>query len=48
MSKSSDPLDNKGGTEDWNSEDKGGVRTSKEKKKKGGDPLDRMNGTEDW
>lgn len=48
VSKSADPLDNRNGQEDWNAEDKGGTRTSKDKKKKGGDPLDRMNGTEDW
>ncbi|MBS1151834.1 MAG: hypothetical protein H6Q89_3532 [Myxococcaceae bacterium] len=48
VSKSADPLDNRSGQEDWNAEDKGGNRTTKDKKKKGGDPLDRMNGTEDW
>ncbi len=46
--KSSDPLDNKAGTEDWASEDKGGKRIKKEKKSSGGDPLDSASGTEDW
>ena len=46
--RSSDPLDNKAGTEDWNSEDRGGKNVSREKKSKGGDPLDNANGTEDW
>lgn len=48
MVKSSDPLDNAHGTEDWNSEDRGGKRRTQEKKTKGGDPLDSVNGTEDW
>lgn len=48
VTKSADPLDGRSGQEDWNAEDKGGNRTTKDKKKKGGDPLDRMNGTEDW
>ncbi len=47
VSRSADPLENRGGTEDWSSEDRGG-RTQKRDKKKGGDPLDGMNGTEDW
>ncbi len=47
--KSSDPLDTKGGTEDWNQEDTGGKRTSDaKKKKKGGDPLEKRDGMEDW
>jgi len=46
--RSSDPLDNKAGTEDWSSEDKGGKNASRDKKNKGGDPLDNANGTEDW
>jgi hypothetical protein len=48
--KSSDPLTNHHGTEDWNSEDKGGKTRTKEQqaKKKGGDPLDTVSGTEDW
>lgn len=48
--KSSDPLTNHHGTEDWNSEDKGGKTRTKEQqqKKKGGDPLEGVNGTEDW
>jgi hypothetical protein len=45
--KASDPLENRHGMEEWNSEDQGGRRTVTEKKKKG-DPLDSMNGTEDW
>lgn len=45
---SSDPLDNRHGMEEWNSEDKGGKNTSRDKKKKNGDPLDGMSGTEDW
>lgn len=48
MSRSSDPLDNKGGTEDWNSEDRGGRTQQRDKKKGGRDPLDGVNGTEDW
>ncbi|MGV3625164.1 MAG: PEGA domain-containing protein [Archangium sp.] len=46
--KSSDPLDNKGGTEDWAGEDRGGKNSRREKKSSGGDPLDRTSGTEDW
>lgn len=47
--KSSDPLDGRYGTEEWNAEDQGGKRRAKEKKTKGGDdPLDTVNGTEDW
>lgn len=46
--RSSDPLDNRHGMEDWNAEDKGGKTTARDKKKKSGDPLDGMNGTEDW
>lgn len=47
--KSSDPLDGRYGTEEWNAEDRGGKRRAKEKKAKGGDdPLDAVNGTEDW
>ena len=47
--KSSDPLDGRYGTEEWNAEDKGGKRRTKEKKAKNGDdPLDGVNGTEDW
>ncbi|WP_224369401.1 PEGA domain-containing protein [Hyalangium versicolor] len=44
----SDPLDNRHGMEEWNSEDQGGRRRVTEKKDKSGDPLDRVNGTEDW
>lgn len=46
--KSSDPLETKGGMEDWNAEDKGGKSTAQQKKKKGSDPLDGVQGTEDW
>ncbi len=46
--KSSDPLDNRHGMEDWNGEDQGGRRQVTEKRPKGGDPLDGVNGTEDW
>ncbi len=45
--KSSDPLDNRHGMEEWNAEDEGGRRRVSEKPK-GGDPLDTVNGTEDW
>ncbi len=48
LSKSGDPLDNKSGQEDWNEEDRGGNRNTKDKKKKGGDPLERMDGMQDW
>lgn len=46
--KASDPLENRHGMEEWNSEDQGGRRTVSEKKGKAGDPLDGVNGTEDW
>lgn len=46
--KASDPLENRHGMEEWNSEDQGGRRTVSEKKGKNGDPLDGVNGTEDW
>jgi hypothetical protein len=46
--KSSDPLEGKYGTEEWNSEDRGGSRTAGEKKQKVKDPLDGKSGTEDW
>lgn len=46
---SSDPLERKSGSEEWNAEDKGGRSTSKEKQqKKKGDPLEGMQGTEEW
>jgi hypothetical protein len=46
---SSDPLDNRHGTEDWSAEDRGGQTTKRDKKKKGaGDPLDERSGMEDW
>ncbi|MDP1919532.1 MAG: PEGA domain-containing protein [Myxococcales bacterium] len=48
VTRSADPLDNRAGTEDWNSEDRGGRTQQREKKKKGNDPLDGVNGTEDW
>ncbi|MFL5322072.1 MAG: PEGA domain-containing protein [Myxococcaceae bacterium] len=49
VTKSADPLENKGGMEEWNTEDKGGKTTAEQKKKKNGkDPLDGVNGTEDW
>jgi hypothetical protein len=48
VSRSADPLDNRAGTEDWNSEDRGGRTQQREKKKKGNDPLDGVSGTEDW
>ncbi|MFT3707204.1 MAG: PEGA domain-containing protein [Archangium sp.] len=46
--KSSDPLDNRNGMEDWRGDDKGGKNTKRDKNSKGGDPLDNSNGTEDW
>ena len=46
--RSSDPLENSHGMDEWNGEDKGGKRRQQEKKSKGGDPLDGVNGTEDW
>lgn len=46
--KSSDPLDNRHGMEDWNGEDQGGRRQVTEKRGKNDDPLDGVNGTEDW
>ncbi|WNG45707.1 PEGA domain-containing protein [Archangium minus] len=46
--KSSDPLENSHGMDEWNAEDRGGKRRSQEKKSKGGDPLEAVNGTEDW
>jgi hypothetical protein len=48
VTRSSDPLDNRGGTEDWSAEDRGGRTKASEKKKKGDDPLDGVSGTEDW
>jgi hypothetical protein len=48
MSRSADPLDNRGGTEDWSAEDRGGRTRASEKKKKADDPLDGVSGTEDW
>ena len=48
MTRSSDPLDNRGGTEDWSAEDRGGRTKASEKKKKADDPLDGVSGTEDW
>ncbi|WP_164015027.1 PEGA domain-containing protein [Pyxidicoccus trucidator] len=48
VTRSSDPLDNRGGTEDWSAEDRGGRTKASEKKKKADDPLDGVSGTEDW
>ncbi|MFP2963707.1 PEGA domain-containing protein [Myxococcus sp. 1LA] len=48
VSRSRDPLDNRGGMEDWSSEDRGGKGKAQEKKKDDGDPLDGVSGTEDW
>lgn len=48
VTRSGDPLDNRGGTEDWNAEDRGGRTQSRDKKKSGKDPLDGVSGTEDW
>ncbi|MBI3185201.1 MAG: PEGA domain-containing protein [Myxococcales bacterium] len=46
--KTSDPLEGRHGTEDWNAEDRGGGRTGSEKKRRGKDPLDSVSGTEEW
>jgi hypothetical protein len=46
--RSSDPLDNRAGTEDWSADDRGGRNTRREKNSKGGDPLDSASGTDDW
>ncbi|MCP3097652.1 PEGA domain-containing protein [Myxococcus sp. K15C18031901] len=47
--RSADPLDGKGGMEDWGAEDRGGKTRSQDKKRKAGDdPLDGVSGTEDW
>jgi tetratricopeptide (TPR) repeat protein len=48
VTRSADPLDNRGGTEEWNGEDRGGRTQSRDKKKGGKDPLDGVSGTEDW
>jgi hypothetical protein len=48
VTRSSDPLDNRAGTEDWNAEDRGGRTQQRDKKKGGKDPLDGVSGTEDW
>ena len=45
-SSSSDPLDNRHGTDDWGESDRGGSRASKSTK--GGDPLNSKSGMEDW
>lgn len=45
---SSDPLDRKGGMEEWNQEDRGGRSSNKEKKRKAGDPLEGVDGTDGW
>lgn len=44
-SRSSDPLENTSGTEDWSSDDRGGRN---ENKRSNGDPLDGISGMEDW
>jgi hypothetical protein len=46
--KSSDPLENRHGMDEWNAEDRGGKRRTREKKAQGGDPLEGVHGTEDW
>jgi PEGA domain len=49
--KSSDPLENRHGMEEWNAEgsSSGEDRSAKDKRRsKSGDPLDSVNGTEDW
>ncbi|AEI65923.1 PEGA domain-containing protein [Corallococcus macrosporus] len=48
VTKSRDPLDNRGGMEDWSSEDRGGRGKAQDRKKNDGDPLDGVSGTEDW
>jgi len=48
QAKSSDPLDNRSGTEDWHGEDRGGKNTRRDKNSRGGDPLDGQSGTDDW
>lgn len=48
VTRSSDPLDNRHGMEDWSGEDRGGRNTKREKNSKGGDPLDSTSGTDDW
>ena len=48
-SSSSDPLDHRAGTEDWNADDRGGKGEAKLKRDhSGGDPLNQVSGTEDW
>jgi hypothetical protein len=44
--KSDDPLDTKGGTEDWNAEPRSNAPGTR--KKVAVDPLDNVSGTEDW
>jgi len=48
VSHSSDPLDHRAGTEEWNAGDTGGRTEGRDKKKKGKDPLERVDGMEDW
>ncbi|GHG74885.1 PEGA domain-containing protein [Comamonas sp. JC664] len=49
VTKSRDPLDNRGGMEDWSEEDRGGRTKAQDKQRKAGkDPLDGVSGTEDW
>lgn len=47
VTRSADPLDNKGGTEEWQGDDRGGKNVKRDKKS-GGDPLDTASGTDDW
>lgn len=48
VTRSSDPLDNRAGTEEWQGDDRGGKNVTRDKKSKGGDPLDSASGTDDW
>ena len=48
VTRSSDQLDNKAGTEEWQGDDRGGKNVNRDKKAKGGDPLDSASGTDDW
>ena len=46
--RSRDPLDRTQGMEDWSAEDRGGQRTTQEKKGRKEDPLNGVSGTEEW
>jgi hypothetical protein len=46
--RSRDPLDRTQGTDDWSAEDRGGKRSTQEKKRQKEDPLDGVSGTEEW